>query len=176
VEGIKEILNTFIFTYAVGGEGGEQDDGDEEEESSSEEDFILPPRALPSAMRDDKSPILVELMMSSTAASFNAPSAPTIRKLEAVLVSSVPGVDCPLKCNKGVCTNESLDDLGYRCLCPMGMKGTFCDVRKCPLLHQVHEFSIWPVRRKALYYAQHLANFRFDDSAQELVVTGVMHH
>lgn len=35
---------------------------------------------------------------------------------------------CPLKCNRGQCIKESLDELGFRCLCPMGTRGTFCEI------------------------------------------------
>jgi len=47
--------------------------------------------------------------------------------------------DCPLNCNKGTCSEELVDEnsspedklnVGYRCLCPMGTKGTFCETRE----------------------------------------------
>lgn len=48
-----------------------------------------------------------------------------------------PEVECPLKCNRGSCTREPSTEsgmeqsmTGYRCLCPMGTRGTFCEVGK----------------------------------------------
>lgn len=50
-------------------------------------------------------------------------------------------IECPLKCNRGSCTREPSTEsgmeqsmTGYRCLCPMGTRGTFCEIGK-------HSFS-----------------------------------
>lgn len=46
-----------------------------------------------------------------------------------------PEIECPLKCNRGSCTREPSTEsgleqsmTGYRCLCPMGTRGTFCEI------------------------------------------------
>lgn len=60
--------------------------------------------------------------------SFTASSSSTTEKQAVV-------EECSLKCNRGRCTREpSIESgleqsmTGYRCLCPMGTKGTFCEI------------------------------------------------
>ncbi|OXA50862.1 Pikachurin [Folsomia candida] len=124
--------------------GGERDDADEELDSD-EEDFILPPRALPlkNMQGDAPSPPVISAMSSSPQSDATVqkkvagPLPPAPGGEEQQVSSSAPpppagkqetAEPCPLKCNRGQCIKESLDELGFRCLCPMGTRGTFCEI------------------------------------------------